>query len=290
MQSHLVLTEVQNHDEPIPNVYSYTGNLVESTQLGSMIMSQDIFWNKWLLPLLQKFNFLTWLTGSMTHNSGVEGSEDWDWGADLGPVALKDWHDPNAKDYNYCGWGGNLTQTQHRAADTLIMITEEEELYLLTEPGTITWGKSRSCQTIDLAFGSELVRESISHCRIGQDLDTGSDHKPIQTTFQATRIEKGTQHVRPQWKKADWEAICKSFQGRLQTLSLDLLETGQELDRAALKPQEIIQPTIEEMIPKAKPSCFAKMAWTEESQRLVTQTKISPGHLTMCPTRDLSTI
>jgi hypothetical protein len=42
-------------------------------------------------------------------------------------------------------WGGNLAQTQHRAANTLIQITEEKGLYLLTEPGTITWENSRSC-------------------------------------------------------------------------------------------------------------------------------------------------
>jgi len=170
-------------------------------------------------------------------------------------------------------WGGNLTQTQHRAADTLIKITEEKRLYLLTEPGTITWENSRSCQTLDLTFSSEPIRESIKHCRIREDLDTGSDHKPIQTTLQIERVKKGPQQVRPQWKKADWKAICTSLQGRLQALTLDPLETKAELDRATQRIQEIIQQTIEQMVPKAKPSSFARITWTAESQRLVKQTR-----------------
>jgi len=59
-------------------------------------------------------------------------------------------------------WGGNLTQTQHRTANTLIEIIEEKRLHLLTEPGAITWENSRSCQTLDLTFSSELLRESVT--------------------------------------------------------------------------------------------------------------------------------
>ncbi|KXL42074.1 hypothetical protein M433DRAFT_78907, partial [Acidomyces richmondensis BFW] len=59
----------------------------------------------------------------------------------------------------------------------------EGRLHLLTEPGAITWETSRSCQTLDLTFSTELLRESVTHCRIREDLKIGSDYKPIQTTF-----------------------------------------------------------------------------------------------------------
>jgi hypothetical protein len=170
-------------------------------------------------------------------------------------------------------WGGNLIQTQHKAADTFIEIIKEKRLHLLTEPGAITWETSRSCQTLDLTFSTELLRESVTKCRIREDLETGSDHKPIQTTFQTIRTIKESQQARLQWKKADWEAIRISLQERLDTLTLDPLETTEEIDRTIQQTQEIIQHTIEQRVPKAKPSRFAKITWTEESQRLVKQTR-----------------
>lgn len=97
-----------NHkNDPNPNYYAYTGNLNDPTQQGTMMLSQDIFWNQWLLPLLQELNYQTWLTGAECHNSGREGSEDWKWGYQLGPEAIPSWKDPNAKDVSYSGYAWN---------------------------------------------------------------------------------------------------------------------------------------------------------------------------------------
>jgi len=69
------------------------------------------------------------------------------------------------------------------------------------------------------------------------------------------------------------EGYMHIAQGRLDTLTLDPLETTEEIDRATQRIQEVIQQTIEQLVPKAKPSRFARITWTEESQRLVKQTR-----------------
>lgn len=58
-------------------------------------------------------------------------------------------------------WGGNNTQSQHWASDHLITITERAQMNLLLEPGTVTWENSRSCQTLDLVFGTLGIQQSI---------------------------------------------------------------------------------------------------------------------------------
>lgn len=93
---------------PEPSHYFYTGNLVEPGGRATLLMTRRNFWDKWLLPKLQKFNFATWLTGAYTHNSGREGTEDWDWGYKFGADALSSWNDDaNAKDFNYKGYQWN---------------------------------------------------------------------------------------------------------------------------------------------------------------------------------------
>lgn len=74
-------------------------------QHGTLIMSRATIWDGWLLPLLQEFNYATWLTKAYCYNSGREGTEDWNWDWKFGPDALVQWNDPtNAKDASYKGY------------------------------------------------------------------------------------------------------------------------------------------------------------------------------------------
>jgi endonuclease/exonuclease/phosphatase family metal-dependent hydrolase len=80
--------------------------------------------------------------------------------------------------------GGNMTQDQHWAANNLINITTQAQMELILPLGTVTWETLRSCQTLDLVFATQGIQDSLQSCTVCQELETGSDHLPIQTKIQ----------------------------------------------------------------------------------------------------------
>jgi hypothetical protein len=53
---------------------------------------------------------------------------------------------------------------------------------LLLELGTATWENTRSCQTLDLVFGTIGIQENLTRCCTALYMETGSDHKLIITS------------------------------------------------------------------------------------------------------------
>lgn len=80
------MVEINGVADPLPTspYYFYTGNIVDASKHGTMMISQKAFWTNWLLPLMQEVNYLTWINQAYVHNSGIEGSEDWTWGCKIG--------------------------------------------------------------------------------------------------------------------------------------------------------------------------------------------------------------
>lgn len=83
----LYLQMTQHKDEPKPLFYSYTGNLVNAGESGSLLISKDLFWNTWLLPQLLDINFKTWMRASHAHCSNNEVEPDWEFGWKVGADA-----------------------------------------------------------------------------------------------------------------------------------------------------------------------------------------------------------
>jgi endonuclease/exonuclease/phosphatase family metal-dependent hydrolase len=68
-------------------------------------------------------------------------------------------------------------------SDKLIQDTTQANMELVLPLGTITWESTRSCQTLDLVFATRGTQDKIQSCTTNPDLETGSDHLPIQTTI-----------------------------------------------------------------------------------------------------------
>lgn len=167
-------------------------------------------------------------------------------------------------------WGGNQTFSYHRMAEELISTTSQAGLLLATEPGTVTWERQgSSCQTLDLVFLTRNLHQRVLSCRSNPEQSHGSDHLPIITTLQVAKLPATPSLPRPQWKKADWEKVNQAVQSRLQALDHVPLRTEQELDQVIARLQDILQQAVKDYIPVAKPSNYAKMSWTQESQRMV---------------------
>lgn len=170
-------------------------------------------------------------------------------------------------------WGGNTTQDQHWAADYLINMITQTQMDLMLEPGTITWETPRSCQTLDLVFGSQNLSLNVQECRTREDLETGSDHIPIQTTIVQPVFSTQEKPLRPQWKSAPWEEINTRIEEQSHQLSDSPLDTPEDLDKMAEDIQHMVTQVIEKEVPTARPSQYAKMSWSQENTRMVQQTR-----------------
>jgi exonuclease III len=170
-------------------------------------------------------------------------------------------------------WGGHIALDQHWAADSLINITSRAHMELILPPGTITWETPRSCQTLDLVFATQGIQDSLQSCTVCQELETGSDHLPIRTTIQGHLPKQRTQTTRPQWKAARWDRIQAKIKEGSSIIATQPMAIPEQLDAVASSIQNLILHTIEEEVPKARPSQFAKMSWSTECSRMVKQTR-----------------
>jgi endonuclease/exonuclease/phosphatase family metal-dependent hydrolase len=71
-----------------------------------------------------------------------------------------------------------------KEAEVLVAIAETNQLQLLLPPGTPIRQERGQHTTIDLAFATPLIAESLIACGLAdQELDHDSDHLPISTTI-----------------------------------------------------------------------------------------------------------
>lgn len=56
-------------------------------------------------------------------------------------------------------------------------------------------------------FATGDIQEIVLYCNTKDDLNSDSDHIPIQTTLDFSAPTAPEQPRRPQWKKADWELV-----------------------------------------------------------------------------------
>ena len=72
----------------------------------------------------------------------------------------------------------------HLAAERLVKVIFEQEGYkLLTPLGTVTYSTNQGSTTINLAFASIELTESMIKCRIATELNHESDHLLIVSWF-----------------------------------------------------------------------------------------------------------
>jgi hypothetical protein len=127
--------------------------------------------------------------------------------------------------------------------------------------GTKTWQSTRFESTIDLVLASAELASAVIQCRI-HTTEHGSDHRPIETTFEVT-VPEHTVQPRLLFKNAPWNAI----KARITASLLDKPPSG-SVQRQTDRLMGVVLGAIEELTPRAKPSPYAKRWWTKDLTHL----------------------
>lgn len=150
--------------------------------------------------------------------------------------------------------------------DRVVDFIQETGLNSLLLAGTITWEHQSMdiTSTVDLILGSKAVQEELVHCRI-HNPDHSSDHKPIEIEVDiSSAIEPPAQGKRL-YKDAEWSRIRRKVLDRIGDGSvLSRIFDPSLLDIAASSFTNQVDIVLEEEVPKAKASPYAKRWWTKE--------------------------
>jgi hypothetical protein len=159
-------------------------------------------------------------------------------------------------------WGGDeVTGRRQGEAGPIIDLMDEHGLLSLLPRGTKTWEGPGGESTIDLTLASAELADEVVHCGI-HPTEHGSDHRAIQTEFDLTTPER-TADSRLLFKNAPWNAIRERVKDKLTPLPWDD-DVQTQTDRL----MEVVLDAIHELVPRAKPSPYAKRWWTADLTKL----------------------
>lgn len=121
---YLQLAGNTKRDPPVPSLYAYTGNLVRDEEMGTLMISKDLFWNKWLLPKLRVLNIASLMVATRAHCSNWETSPDWEfewkWGRGVGRSdddPFYDWKPADGGNFIEAALGDHWAFDDHSRAD-----------------------------------------------------------------------------------------------------------------------------------------------------------------------------
>ncbi|KAF6515846.1 hypothetical protein HZS61_004587 [Fusarium oxysporum f. sp. conglutinans] len=149
---------------------------------------------------------------------------------------------------------------QGEAGPIIDLMDEHGRLSLLPQ-GTKTWEGPGGESTIDLTLASAELADEMVHCGI-HPTEHGSDHRAIQTEFDLTTPER-TADSRLLFKNAPWNAIRERVKDKLTPLPWDD-DVQTQTDRL----MEVVLNAIHQLVPRTKPSPYAKRWWTADLTKL----------------------
>lgn len=166
-------------------------------------------------------------------------------------------------------WGGDRVgeQSWQGEGEPIISFMQQNHLQLLLPRGTPTFERQdgSGTSTIDLIMTTEEMAGQMIQCNTDTS-DYGSDHRAIQTEFHMQIIDNSPTRPRRLFKEADWENINRRLK---ESLTIpQACQTIEHLEQAVRHLTETVTTTIQETVPLAKPSPYAKRWWTSELTQL----------------------
>ncbi|KAF6527575.1 hypothetical protein HZS61_007877 [Fusarium oxysporum f. sp. conglutinans] len=159
-------------------------------------------------------------------------------------------------------WGGDdVTGRRQGEAGPIIDLMDEHGLLSLLPRGTKTWEGPGDESTIDLTLASAELADEMVHCGI-YPTEHGSDHRAIQAEFDLAMPER-TAEPRLLFKNAPWNAIRERVKEKLSPLPWDG-DVQTQTDRL----MDVVLDAIHDLVPRAKPSPYAKRWWTTDLTKL----------------------
>lgn len=184
-----------------------------------------------------------------------------------------------AGDYNihHPIWGGDHVRADAEAYE-LIVIMESLAMKRVTPRGLVTWSRDTSQSTIDLAFTTQLLRDSLIEIKIAEDMNNHSDHFPIKTLLNL-RTKTAEKKPRRNFDKTDVKAMQKELETRIATNEAlsptsGIHDNGPEgLNTQVQGLVKALQKAIEASTPYSKPSSYSKPGFTAECKSASLQAK-----------------
>ncbi|RKK97848.1 hypothetical protein BFJ70_g17589, partial [Fusarium oxysporum] len=159
-------------------------------------------------------------------------------------------------------WGGDdVTGRRQGEAGPIIDLMDEHGLLSLLPRGTKTWEGPGGESTIDLTLASAELADEMVHCGI-YPTEHGSDQRAIQAEFDLAMPER-TAEPRLLFKNAPWNAIRERVKEKLSPLPWD-----GDVQTQTDKLMDVVLDAIHDLVPRAKPSPYAKRWWTTDLTKL----------------------
>ncbi|KAJ0132090.1 hypothetical protein HZ326_24825 [Fusarium oxysporum f. sp. albedinis] len=160
-------------------------------------------------------------------------------------------------------WGGDeVTGKRQCEAGPIIELMGEHGLHSLLPRGTKTWeGPGGRTSTIDLVLASTELADEMTSCGI-HPIEHGSDHRAIRTEFDTTPLER-TPGDRLLFKNAPWLEIKERVRSKPEALPC-----GGTVQAQTDRLMSVMLDAINDLVPRAKPSPYAKRWWTTDLTRL----------------------
>jgi exonuclease III len=183
-------------------------------------------------------------------------------------------------------WGSDFTPPHHFLSGRLLGMTEQADMDLITPKGMETWAARNSSSTLDLCFATTSLASKVLRCAVNIDLESASDHLPVQTEFEIQAQEQALPEPQLNWKAAKWNLIQEQLKTDLQEMEDWNLGTGAEIDLAIDKLTEILWRTAQTHTPEKKPSLYQQPYWTKECTEKVKEARKARRRWTQSHTQE----
>jgi ribonuclease HI len=183
-------------------------------------------------------------------------------------------------------WGGpkvwSTPNSRRHEGDQIVDCIQELGLQSMLKAGTVTWEhqSAKMSSTPDTVFASHNLANAVICCNT-HTVDHGSDHKGIVLETSTVLDNYEEREKKRLYFEADWEAVRVALDQSLATsYTWTSLNTTHQLDQAAEDLVALVNTTLEEMVPRAKPSPYAKRWWTKELSKLRHQLTVLRNRVT----------
>jgi hypothetical protein len=143
-------------------------------------------------------------------------------------------------------------------------------LHSLLPAGIKTWEHQTAdmVSTVDIVLGTDSIQDSLEYYRI-HNIDYGSDHRLITLRARLQPKWQTPKRKRRLYKDADWERIRAAIETNLDEIDIERpIWVRGILDHKAKIFIDTINRVLEESVPRAKESPYAKRWWTRDLSKL----------------------
>jgi hypothetical protein len=166
-------------------------------------------------------------------------------------------------------WGGVRALKDHprrNEGEPFVDLMQEAGLQSLLPPGITTWEHQSGdlASTVDVLAGSEGIVEHLEYCRLYYT-DYGSDHWPIALRYRGETQPEAIRRKKRLYKDANWVEIRTAVGSQLgDGRFMKAITDVNTFEWAAGVFTNGINAILEEHVPRAKESQYAKRWWSKD--------------------------